>query len=234
MAKEMRALSFSRLHARKGVLLLACASAACSNGLVELAWLSEGGSGADAGSQGQAGSGGRGGGGTGNSGGRSGAPFPEPRAGAGGSGMSRVPPTPCDGLWEIDAENALRDAFNEAVSDGRVCPREATGIRRPLVDDPELQWQARFAICSFPQGRNGWGSIPRSPTLGWVLYDTTSLEDAKKALLDTDDRSILCDRAQDSGTTFRAIGVAHIGDSWSVFVSPGGPEDMRRDDPQKP
>jgi hypothetical protein len=222
MAKEMRALlrSFRRAHAWAGMLLPACtlaSASACSNGLVQLQLLPQVDLGPDAGAN----TAGAGGGGTGGAGGRGGGPG-ELRGGAGG--LARFP-TPCDGLWQSELENALRDAFNDALASGSFCPRDSSGLRRPLDDDPELQWQAHAAICAGAARAGTWTKIPRTATWTWILSGSGSLEDAKKALLDGDDRATLCDDAKQ--TSYRAIGVGHLEQTWSVFISPGPAEAMR-------
>jgi hypothetical protein len=205
---------------------------ACTDGVLPLALLPIE-TRPDAGAPAQAGSGdGDGSGGTGKSGGRAGTGglFGEPHAGSGA--MPRLPQR-CDGYWEPDQEDALREAFNDAISNGHVCPHESMGLTRRLVQDTDLQIQAHGTICfSFtPPPGGAWSPYPGT-ALGWVISGTPNLEDAKKALLEGDSRSALCDAAKNM--TYRAVGVGHRGDWWSVVISPGTPDDMRRDDMQKP
>ena len=139
--------------------------------------------------------------------------------------MPRPPPNPCDEGTELEQrlEQELRDTFKEAFESGSYCPNLANTQRGPLLLDPDLEWRARAVIC-VALSSVGWFHVPRTPTWAWVLIETPNLEDAKNALLDGD-HTQLCEEAD--RTQFRFIGVGHLFDAWTVFLSPGAPEDMQ-------
>jgi hypothetical protein len=72
----------------------------------------------------------------------------------------------------------------------------------------------------------GWFRLTtRAPVFVWTLGGTPSLEDAKKALLNTE-RESLCREAEQN--PFRRVGVAHSSDAWSIFLAPTSPDDMQK------
>ena len=217
-ANEMSARPRQRFYTCGGILLLLASSGACDDGLVQLRPLPAAGDSPDAGFL--SGGGGSGGGSAAGPG-----SFGDPRAGSGG-GPRPPPPNPCDegSAQEQEREQELREALTEAFGSGRYCPNLASGQRRQLVLDRDLEWRARATICVTFSSLN-WFQVPRTPVMGWVLLDTPSLEDAKKALLGGD-HTELCEEAE--RTQFRFIGVGHLYDVWTVFVSPGASEEMQK------
>jgi hypothetical protein len=135
------------------------------------------------------------------------------------------PRSPCDegSEFEQEQERELREAFSDAFESGRYCPNLSSSQRRQVMLDRDLDWYARWISCIAPSSST-WSRVGRTPLWGWVLLDTPSLEDAKKALLDAD-QTKLCEEAE--RTPFRFIGVGHLSDVWSVVISPGFPEDMQ-------
>lgn len=217
-AKEMRPRPRQRFRTFVGIPLVLSALAACDDGLVKLELLSAAGGDPDAGSRAAAGAGGSttraGFGGS-----------VEPRGGIGGS--PRPPsPNPCgEGSEQEQAdERELREAFIDAFDSGRYCPNLSNMQRRTLTLDRDLEWRARGFIC-IPTDTRNWFEIPRTPVWAWVLWDTPNLEDAKRALLGGD-HTELCEEAE--RMSFRHIGVGHLYDVWTVFLSPGTPEDMQK------
>lgn len=193
-----------------GMLLLGCTTAACDNGLVQLSLLSAAGGSPDASTE--AGRGGSG------AAGASGESRP-------GIGMPRWPYL-CEAEWEPEQEKALGDALSDAFDSGRFCPRAPPQQQRPLMADPELQWQARSSLC-LPTERN-WIRASRSPVFVWSVLGTPNLEDAKKALLGSEHDQLCEEAAGMPPMPFRFVGVGHAMDAWSVFIAPGFPEDMQK------
>jgi hypothetical protein len=213
-AIEMHTRRVQRLFARVGSLLLVCASAACTDGTVQLTLLSAAGGAADG--LAGAGAGGKASGGRGGFGGRG----ADPRDGASG-GPPRVP-YPCENEpWDPEDEKELRETLSDAYSSGRYCPRTPSEDWQPLELDPELQWQARASVCI---AGFDFGWFRAREGFGWVLVGTPNVEDAKKALLGAPHQE-LCDEAQ--VRPFRHIGVGHSRNEWSVFIAPDPPEDMQ-------
>jgi hypothetical protein len=144
-------------------------------------------------------------------------------------GVQRLP-TPCgDDQWEPEQEEALRAALSDAFDSGRYCPHLPPQAQRPLMADPELQWQARASIC-FPYTENrGWSRLTsRAPVFAWWLVDTPNLEDAKKALLGAEHEQLCEEAGRNSSMPFRLVGVGHSDDVWSVFIAPVPQEDMQK------
>lgn len=212
----MSARPRQRFYTCAGILLLLGSSGACDDGLVKILPLPAAGGDPDAGS--------RTGTGRGAAAGVGG--FGEARAGSGG--MPRLPPPlPCDDGTELDLEleRELQETFFEAYNSGTYCPKLSSSERRTLVNDRDLEWRARTTSCVAFDSTNWVQVSSRSPLLAWVLIDTPSVEDAKKALLGGDHTKV-CEEAE--RTPFRLAGVGHLSDSWTVFLSPGPPEDMQK------
>ena len=218
-ANEMSARLCRCFYTSVGLLLLQASVAACDDGEVTLQPLRAAGGDPGAGSLAQAGTFGAPGG-TGGAGSAG-----EARGGAGD--MPWLPPVnPCDEGTELEQqqERELLEAFTEAFDSGRYCPDLEDGQRRMLMLDRELEWRARGSIC-LPIDSLDWFQIRRTPLWAWVLSDTPSLEDAKEALLGAN-RANLCEQAERA--PFRYVGVGHLYDVWTVFLSPGDPEDMQK------
>lgn len=209
-------------YACAGILLLLFG---CDDGVVTIKPLpaaSRGQAGTLAGAAGSAGASGGSGADTGRAGGGSHA------GGRTGSGEPSwtPPPNPCDEGTEPEqaGERELRAAFLESFNSGDYCPDLPNIHRRQLTLDRELETVARGSIClAFTSAE--WFFVRRTSTMGWVLLDTPNLEDAKNALLGGD-HTQLCEEAR--RTPFRFVGVGHLFDAWTVFVSPGDPDEMQK------
>jgi len=221
-----------RLRAGMCSVVLAATCASCNDGVVApLALIAaettgDGGTSDDAGqptsaSSGRGGRGGYGGyGGLSGRGARGGADSARAEAGAAGSesGLAEG----CFPTAESEkSEMQLLEALNQAIEGGYFCPN----LRKPLDYSRELASSARAILCfssSPAMPTHGWRPLPWR-TWNWIAV-TSTLEEAKITLVDDDPRRELCEAA----SRIELVGIAHVGDYWSVLISDDPSSDMQK------
>jgi hypothetical protein len=178
----------------------------------------------------------------GNSGGTAGA---SGRGGAGGAGGGRSelqagrgepgsrPTDPCGDGMDPGGEIELTDALNASIDNKSFCPdNRGPGLSRLT---PSTEWRCiarmwargqatpdRGGRAPGPQFGPGWVTPDGGPNYMWVRRQSSSVNEAKSALLGdergSDHRDELCDATQQ--TPYKAIGVGRFKDAWVIFVSP--------------